>query len=334
MRTYRPYSGKRSLLRFLLPLLLVVAAAIVISLFAPKEPIPLPPGDPAAADPPVPADPAAPLPVLPDERVESGGERAVAPSDGGWQGASEDALRAFLGELSALPHYRPDRAARYLNYYGSERYDAREILRIVNTDNDLIPYEDAVPADTGKDILMLVNKLHDLGDYEPDDLVPLGKYGTYGELRREAYDAFTSLVDAAKEAGYTLTSNSPYRSARLQQSVYNDYAHRNGTDEADTYSARPGFSEHQTGLVVDVSVYGSDYGELDGTPEHDWLCAHAHEYGFILRYGEGESHITGYIPEAWHFRYVGVDAAAYIYAHGITFEEYYYYYVIGDDPMD
>ncbi len=272
-----------------------------------------------------------PTAAVPRERVDTGGKHANAPSDGGWKGVPYAKLSRFLGRLSQLPHYDESRAARYLNYYGSARYTDEQIIRLVNTDNDLALFTDAVPAETDGGILVLVNKYHDLGDYEPDDLIELPRgYATWGSLRREACEAYVAMADAAKEAGCPILCNSPYRSYIKQQSLYNDYANRYSPDLADTYSARPGFSEHQTGLCVDITAEDAEYTSFDETDAFRWMLAHAHEYGFILRYGEGAEYVTGYIYEPWHYRYVGREAAEFIRSHDLTLEEYCCYYAGGN----
>jgi len=298
------------------------------------QPLPAPdpqPAPPAPAPEPEPEPEPEPAVTLPAERVETGTAGANAPSDGGWQGASDEELLAFLEELAALPHYKRVRAPRYLNYYGSH-WTNEQILRIVNTDNDLLPFEQAWNADVGRGSLILANKYHYLDRYEPPELVQLSaRYGTWGALQREAYDAFVAMVDAAEAAGYRIQTSSPYRSYAIQRDLYAAYADRNGAARADTYSARAGYSEHQLGLAVDVCQVGGYYGAFGSTPDAGWVNEHAHEYGFILRYGEDMTYITGYIYEPWHFRYVGPDAAAYIRDNGLTYEEYYYYYVAGDE---
>lgn len=250
--------------------------------------------------------------------------------------ASDKAEReaAFLAELAELPHYQEARAERYLAYLGSKKYTPEQILRIVNTDSDLPPYEDMAEAVTSYGVLMLVNKHHYLNRYEPEELVELGSYGSWGSMQPEARDAFAALVDAAAQDGRRIWGVSPYRSCDRQKNIYNNYVWSYGRRSADTYSARPGSSEHQTGLAVDVARRGYSYKTFNGTKECAWMQEHAHEYGFILRYGKGMDYITGYMYEPWHYRYVGVEAATYIYEHDLTFEEYYYYYVIGDEPLE
>lgn len=113
---------------------------------------------------------------------------------------------------------------------------------------------------------------------------------------------------------------SGFRSYTVQKNLYNSYVRRDGAENADRYSARPGHSEHQTGLAFDIN-YADD--RFKGTPEASWLAENAYKYGFILRYPEGKEPITGYMFEPWHYRYVGVENAAKIYASGLTLEEYF-----------
>lgn len=288
--------------------------------------------DPEGVEQTVPAAVKEPTAPVPSKRVDSGGAHANAPSDGGYAGVPYAKLSRFLGRLSQLPHYDEDRAARYLNYYGSTRYTDEQIVRLVNTDNDLVLFTDAVPAETDDGILMLVNKYHEMADYEPEDLTDLpAGYASWGALRKEACEAYIAMADAAEADGCPIFCNSPYRSYKMQQGIYNDYVNRHSLELADTYSARPGFSEHQTGLCVDITADGVEYTEFDQSDAFRWMQAHAHEYGYILRYGEGMEYITGYIYEPWHYRYVGVQAAAYIRSHDLTLEEYYCYYVAGGE---
>ena len=132
--------------------------------------------------------------------------------------------------------------------------------------------------------------------------------------------------DAYNEGLY-LYIRSPYRSYNTQNNLYERYAAQDGYDEADTYSARPGYSEHQTGLAFDVTSKSTTLGTFENTEEFKWMKNNAYKYGFILRYPKGKENITGYIYESWHYRYVGKDVAKYIYENDLTFEEYYEYYV-------
>src|SRR5699024_5685972 len=110
-----------------------------------------------------------------------------------------------------------------------------------------------------------------------------------------------------------------------QVTLFNDYAAVEGEEAANRYSAKPGESEHQTGLTMDVTSqsFGFQLGEAFGeTEEGKWLKDHAHEAGFIIRYPEGKEDITGYVYEPWHIRYLGKEMATYVYESGLTYEEY------------
>lgn len=142
----------------------------------------------------------------------------------------------------------------------------------------------------------------------------------------DARAAFDELAAGALVDGFNLTAFSTYRSFEYQTDLYQRYVDRDGAKEADRYSARPGYSEHQTGLAFDIGeVNGqqdwasSRFGE---TEAGQWIAENAHLYGFIMRYPEGKEHITGYMHEAWHFRYVGKEIATEIYKKKITLEEY------------
>lgn len=134
------------------------------------------------------------------------------------------------------------------------------------------------------------------------------------------------LFAGAKQAGFVLQIDSGYRSYAYQQQLYGSYAAKDGQAAADTYSARPGASEHQTGLALDVAATDNKcqlsqcFGQ---TPVGLWLAAHAHEYGFVIRYLQGKEAITGYQYEPWHLRYVGKDLAAELSKSSQTMEEFF-----------
>src|SRR5690554_1954378 len=176
---------------------------------------------------------------------------------------------------------------------------------------------------------VLINKQKKLPkDYSPNhlilsDLPQLDNRKHY--LVDAAYSALKALIKEAEKNNHTVVVVSAYRSYQTQNSIFNNYVNRYGQKSADTYSARAGHSEHQSGLAVDVStlsLHGSLSQKFGSTPEGIYLANHAHQYGFILRYPQNKTHITGYIYEPWHFRYVGVDLAKNIVECGCTFEEY------------
>ena len=131
---------------------------------------------------------------------------------------------------------------------------------------------------------------------------------------------FYKLQSDAAAQGLNIWLSSGFRSYDYQNQIYNNYVARDGQAAADTYSARPGHSEHQTGLAIDVNQIDDSF---IGTPEAIWLENHCHEYGFILRYPQGKQDITGYKYESWHIRYVGTDMSYPIHDSGLTLEEYF-----------
>lgn len=143
---------------------------------------------------------------------------------------------------------------------------------------------------------------------------------------KAARAAFEKMAAEAKLADFNLNAFSTYRSFEYQTTLYDRYVARDGKKAADTYSARPGYSEHQTGLAFDIGEVNfeqhfasSSFGE---TGAGKWVAANAHRFGFIMRYPKGKEQITGYMHEAWHFRYVGKEIADEIFKRNITLEEY------------
>jgi D-alanyl-D-alanine carboxypeptidase len=171
-------------------------------------------------------------------------------------------------------------------------------------------------------IHVVVNKKHRL----PSDYVPMTVSGNGAQLRSEALTALNALYIDAQSVGLAPKTISSYRSFSTQSSVYSNFVAEDGQAEADTYSARPGHSEHQTGLAVDVgdSIHGCDLETCFGaTPFGEWLKTNAHKYGFIIRYPEGREAETGYQYEPWHLRFVGTDTALAIYSSSQTLDQYF-----------
>lgn len=140
-----------------------------------------------------------------------------------------------------------------------------------------------------------------------------------GGLTNECYSAFMNLVSGAAADNINIYCSSGFRSYESQQYIYNNYVAMDGQAKADTYSARPGHSEHQTGLAIDCNIIDDSF---TGTPEAIWLENNCHKYGFIVRYPKGKEHITGYKYEPWHIRYIGVEKATAVYNSGLCLEEY------------
>lgn len=226
-------------------------------------------------------------------------------------------------------YYIHEYLERYLKYNQTKQAESNEIIAFVNSNLDYEFYTVDYDVNFKNPYLMLVNKYYKLPiDYIPEHLVTIeSKYGRELELESTVYEQYKVMWDAAKQQGLNLYIKSPYRSYATQNNLYNDHVARDGKQAADTYSARPGYSEHQTGLAFDVTTPTTNFDTFEYTKEFSWLKEHAHEYGFILRYPKGKEHITGYIYEPWHYRYVGTEVATKIYDTGLTYEEYYAYYV-------
>ena len=143
-----------------------------------------------------------------------------------------------------------------------------------------------------------------------------------GGLTNEFNEAFNQMKSDSYSEEINIYVVSGFRSYNTQNTLYNNYVNRDGRDEADTYSARPGHSEHQTGLAADFNMVDDDF---EYTAEGKWLNDNAYKYGFILRYPKGKTGETGYIYESWHYRYVGVDLASKLYNGGnwISLESYF-----------
>jgi zinc D-Ala-D-Ala carboxypeptidase len=144
-------------------------------------------------------------------------------------------------------------------------------------------------------------------------------------MRKEAATALTDMIAAAQAESLTISPLSGYRSYNTQVSVYNNEVKRYGQSVADTQSARPGTSEHQTGLAIDVGGGGCGIEDCFGnTPNGKWVAANAYKYGFIIRYTPGKESVTGYRPEPWHIRYIGTELATEMRQKGAqTLEEFF-----------
>ncbi len=164
--------------------------------------------------------------------------------------------------------------------------------------NDGITYIDGI---------LIANKTYALpSDYNPG-------------VNSEAMAAFEEMQKVAYSEGCNIYISSGFRSYQRQEEIYNRYVSRDGKEEADTYSARPGHSEHQTGLAFDLNTIDDTFAD---TPEGRWVAENCHKYGFIVRYSKNKENITGYMYEPWHIRYLGVEKATAVYESGLCLEEY------------
>lgn len=235
-------------------------------------------------------------------------------------------------ELIKEKYYIHNNLDRYLEYISKNNETSiKEVVAIVNVNQDYKVYEHDIDTDIEQGILLNVNKYYTLPkDYVPANLMNISIRYSYdgNQITSETNDAYVSMWNAANNAGFTLIVNSSYRDYISQERVYNNLKASSGQREADKVAARPGHSEHQTGLAIDVFEIGNQStATFKDSPAYSWLCENAHLYGFIERYPENKEYLTGYSFEAWHWRYVGEEAAKIIHDEGITYDEYYAYYI-------
>jgi len=215
-----------------------------------------------------------------------------------------------------------DNFERYISHKDNNSYSIDKIILYVNIGIDRDYYTNIKSIEKEDDLLVLVNKYNSLSQtYEPQDLTEVGSSGKL--MRKEAAINMTNLQKDAKKDGIQINMVSGYRSYDYQDGLYSKYLKRDPQSVVDTYSARPGHSEHQTGLAMDVSDHTWTCEEyFEDTLQFEWLQENAYKYGFIMRYPKGKEFITGYTYEPWHYRYVGVDVATKIHTENITYEEY------------
>lgn len=194
-------------------------------------------------------------------------------------------------------------------------------------DFEVIPY--TISQEEAERNDLWVNKARRFAeDFEPEMFdIPEGYYyphdGMYFMLREEALEDYIAMVDTLKEeTGLWMYVRNAYRPYQQQKTIYNNYVAQDGEEEANRYSARPGHSEHQSGLTMDVRTDEYNYDDFGKSEAYTWVKDNAHRFGYIIRYPEGKEEITKYMPEAWHLRYVGEEIATYLYKNDLTFDEY------------
>lgn len=233
--------------------------------------------------------------------------------------------------FSDLYYYESSRLERYQNYSQlHSEFSPEDVVWRVNAGLDLTQFTDAeliTEDQLNNDLLIVVNKYHRVpNDYQPPDLVQ----NADGCIMRAAVQkAFDRMKADAQTQGYVLRAASGYRSVSYQEELYQSYLAQDSQENVDRYSARAGYSEHHTGLAVDV--FGSQDGlnEFVNTPEYTWVRQNGAQYGFMIRYTAPWEDVTGYQDEPWHLRYVGIDAATEMKEQNIsTLEEYREKYVI------
>lgn len=230
-----------------------------------------------------------------------------------------------LNTIINLSYFKEDNLDRYLKYLNTSTKDLETSITYVNIGLDNDYYTNVINIDNQDDLAVLVNKYHKLSnDYVPSDLEKINsKYqwlGRSNELRKDAREAFEKMCEAATKDNIYIYAGSGYRSYQTQLYLYNTYVKRDGFKAAETYSARASYSEHQTGLAMDVANKSGFISKND--KEYDWLVKNSYKYGFILRYPEDKENITGYMYEEWHYRYLGTTLAKEVYDSGLTYDEY------------
>lgn len=236
------------------------------------------------------------------------------------------------GELVKQKYFLAKNFEQYLEYsHDNKKLTLSDVVARVNVHANYGWYGVTFPTKDALNEAVMVNKFYKLDDdYVRDDIVPISPTVAYydNKAAQVVIDEYLIMRDDVKNAiGVNLMVNSSYRSFEEQKEVYEEFKLK-GQSYADAYAARPGFSEHQTGLALDItSLEHKSQALFKESSEYQWLKENCYKYGFILRYPEGKENITGYNTESWHFRYVGKELAKKIYDEGITFDEYYAFYL-------
>jgi len=219
--------------------------------------------------------------------------------------------------ITNVDYYKEENLERYLNY------EDDNIVLDVNMNLDYEFYSHDIEV-SNVDNLVIVNKYYKLSkDYIPE-LVTVNKKYAINErqqLTKDTKDAFEKMCEDARIEDIYIYSGSAYRSYSYQNTLYNNRVKSDGLEYANKTAAKAGYSEHQTGLAMDILNGKFEYLDSDDK-EYQWLIDNSYKYGFILRYPEGKEQITGYAYEPWHFRYLTIELATQLKEKNITYEEY------------
>lgn len=231
----------------------------------------------------------------------------------------------YLEEFYSLDYAKIKNYDRYVALSDETGDNEDDIVIKVNLDLDKENHVECTQVDDFSTD-MLVNKHRCLNkDFVPDDLVDINsKYTDENDLKvsRIAMNAFIKMYEEAEKEGYQLVINSAYRSYEDQEEIVDTYLNSYGQAYVDKYVARPGFSEHQTGLAFDIGSRNSRV--FINSKEYEWIQENAHKYGFIYRFDKRYEDFTGFRCEPWHYRYVGNEIATYVHEHNnMSLEEYF-----------
>lgn len=233
--------------------------------------------------------------------------------------------------FNEIEYYKKNNLNRYLNYYKqNKKLSLNEIIIRVNLNLDRNYYTSINETKFYNKEYIFINKYTYMNSkYVPNNLEKLDlSYSRPGMmLVNIAKINLEKMIKDAKKENINIRVMSSYRSYDYQVNLYTNYIKKDGKALADTYSARPGFSEHQTGLSIDIDDQKELYTNFHKTEAYKWMINNSYKYGFILRYPKNKENITGYTYESWHYRYVGKKIAKYIKKHNITFDEYYAMYL-------
>lgn len=230
----------------------------------------------------------------------------------------------YLEEFFTVRYAKLDYYDRYVAYSDETGEDEETTVLFVNLDLDKESYTDStLISDFSLD--MLVNKHRSLTeDFVPTDLVPIDlAYASSEDLEcsRLALNAYREMSEAANKEGYYLVINSAYRSYQDQVDLTNYYLRTYGQNYVNKYVAKPGYSEHQTGLAFDIG--SRNVSVFANSKEYQWMQENAYKYGFIHRFTKKKEYLTGFREEPWHYRYVGKDIAKVIQEQNLSLEEYW-----------
>lgn len=213
---------------------------------------------------------------------------------------------------------------RYVAYADATGDGDENTVVLVNLDRDKEDYKEA-PVTKKFDFYVLVDKHHQLDkSFKATDLATIpDKYTATKDTKasKTIINAYINMYNAASKDGYGLIINSAYRSYQDQQELVDTYVKLYGQDYVNKYVALAGYSEHQTGLSLDIGSTTSK--TFVSSKEYNWMVDNSYKYGFIQRFPKKYEAITGFNNEAWHFRYVGLKIAKYIYLHDMSYDEYY-----------
>jgi D-alanyl-D-alanine carboxypeptidase len=234
----------------------------------------------------------------------------------------------YLEEFYYVDYAKLENYDRYVKYETDTAEDEELVVMYVNLNMDKEEYKDSTLVSKFSTDMLVNKHFHLDKKFEPDNLVNIStKYASSDDLKcsKVALDAFIEMSNQAEKEGYGIIINSAYRSYQDQVDISNLYLRDYGQSYVDRFVAKPGYSEHQTGLSFDVGSKTSNI--FLNSKEYQWMLDNAYKFGFIHRFSKQHEDITGFRSEPWHYRYVGKKIAKYIQENDMSFEEYYVKYL-------